>query len=96
MFAEFNRFDAMHHVTNHYIDIMGPDTAKGRAYLHDVMTTVEPEGQPVVWYGLYDEDYRKVDGKWLISKALFNFCGHKKWLHKPSMSPILWLINEYC
>ncbi|MFL2503928.1 MAG: nuclear transport factor 2 family protein [Candidatus Azotimanducaceae bacterium] len=78
VFAEFNRFDAMHHVTNHYIDILGPDTAEGRSYLHDVMTTVEPEGQPVVWYGLYDEDYRKVDGTWLISRSTLQFLWPQK------------------
>ena len=68
----------MHHVTNHYIDILGPENAKGRSYLHDVMTTAEPEGQPVVWYGLYDEDYRKVDGKWLISRSTLQFLWPQK------------------
>ena len=63
------QFFSMHHITNHYIDMTGPDTAKGRSYLLDAVTTVEPEEQPIMWLGLYDEEYRKVDGKWLISKC---------------------------
>lgn len=68
-----NQFSAMHHIANHYIDLTGPDTAKGRSYLLDVMTTAEADGQPIVWFGLYDEEYRKVDGKWLISKCSLQF-----------------------
>ena len=63
----------MHHITNHYIEMTGPDTAEGRSYLLDVATSVEPEAQPIVWFGLYDEDYRKVDGQWLISKCSLQF-----------------------
>ena len=46
------QFFSMHHITNHYIDMTGPDTAKGRSYLFDAVTTVEPEEQPIVWLGL--------------------------------------------
>ena len=67
------QFSAMHHITNLYIDMTGPDTAKGRSYLLDAVTTVEPEEQPIMWLGLYDEEYRKVDGQWLISKCSLQF-----------------------
>ena len=66
-------FSVMHHITNHYIEMTGPDTAQGRSYLLDIATSVESEGQPIVWFGLYDEDYRKVDGQWLISKCSLQF-----------------------
>ncbi len=72
------QFSAMHHITNHYIDITGPDTAKGRSYLLDVVTTAEADAQPIVWFGLYDEEYRKVDGTWLISKCSLQFLWPKR------------------
>jgi ketosteroid isomerase-like protein len=73
VFEGQEQFGAMHHITNHYIDMTGPDTAKGRSYLLDAVTTVEPEEQPIMWLGLYDEEYRKVDGQWLISKCSLQF-----------------------
>ena len=73
VFASQNPFDAMHHVTNHYIDLTGPDTARGRSYLIDVVTTTEPDKQPIVWFGLYDEEYRKAKGEWKISKCSLQF-----------------------
>ena len=72
------QFFSMHHITNHYIDMTGPDTAKGRSYLLDAVTTVEPEEQPIMWLGLYDEEYRKVDDKWLISKCSLQFLWPKR------------------
>ena len=73
VFDEMQRFSAMHHITNHYVDLTGPDTATGRSYLIDVMTTTEAEGQPVVWFGVYDEDYVKIGGKWLIKRCTLQF-----------------------
>lgn len=73
VFDAQDQFSAMHHITNHYIDITGPDTAKGRSYLIDVVTTAEPDAQPIVWFGLYDEEYRKENGQWLISKCSLQF-----------------------
>lgn len=73
VFEGQEQFGAMHHITNHYIDMTGPDTAKGWSYLLDAVTTVEPEEQPIMWLGLYDEEYRKVDGQWLISKCSLQF-----------------------
>lgn len=73
VFDTQNRFDAMHHITNHYIDLTGPDTATGRSYLLDVVTTAKPEDQPIVWFGVYDEDYQKVNGTWLIKRCTLQF-----------------------
>lgn len=78
VFDEPPPFNAMHHITNHYVDITGPDTATGRSYLIDVVTATEPDGQPIVWFGLYDEEYRKVDGTWLISKCALQFLWPQK------------------
>ena len=66
-------FNVMHHITNHYVEITGPNTANGRSYLLDVATSVESKEQPIVWFGLYDEDYRKVESEWKISKCSLQF-----------------------
>lgn len=73
VFDAQDQFSAMHHITNHYIDMTGPDSAVGRSYLIDVVTTTSPEDQPIVWFGLYDEQYQKVDGNWLIKKCSLQF-----------------------
>lgn len=73
VFGGQEKFSAMHHCTNHYVDLTGPDTATGRCYLIDVMTKKQPDEQPIVWFGLYDEHYRKVDGQWLISRCALQF-----------------------
>ena len=73
VFDAQNRFDAMHHITNHYIDLTGADTATGRSYLLDMVTTAKPEDQPIVWFGVYDEDYQKVNGTWLIKRCTLQF-----------------------
>ena len=68
----------MNHLCNHYVVLTGPDTASGRAYLLYVVTTVEADEQPIVWFGLYDEEYRKVEGHWLISKCSLQFLWPQK------------------
>ena len=73
VFDAQDQFSAMHHITNHYIDMTGPDSAVGLSYLIDVVTTTSPEDQPIVWFGLYDEQYQKVDGNWLIKKCSLQF-----------------------
>ena len=73
VFDAQDQFSAMHHITNHYIDMTGPDSAVGRSYLIDVVKTTSPEDQPIVWFGLYDEQYQKVDGNWLIKKCSLQF-----------------------
>ena len=78
VFDEQPQFNAMHHITNHYVDLTGPDTATGRSYLIDVITATEPDGQPIVWFGLYDEDYQKIDGKWYIKRCTLQFLWPQK------------------
>ncbi len=78
VFDSSEQFAAMHHQCNHYVDLTGPDTATGRSYLLDVVTTVESDEQPIVWFGLYDEEYQKVEGQWLISKCSLQFLWPQK------------------
>ena len=72
------KFQAMHHCTNHYVDLTGPDTATGRSYLLDVVTNAPEDGQPIVWFGVYDEEYQKVDGQWLIKQCTLQFLWPKR------------------
>ena len=46
---------------NHVVDLLGPDTAKGTAYLESHMSL--PEGRGLL-IGFYDDEYVKVDGAW--------------------------------
>ena len=73
VFEKADKFDAMHHLTNHQVQLTGDDSASGRSYLIDVVTRKPADEQPVVWFGLYDEDYRKVDGRWLIDRCAIQF-----------------------
>lgn len=73
VFDAMAHFGVMHHITNHYIDITGADSATGRSYLIDVATTVEASEQPIVWFGVYDEIYQKLNGQWLIKKCSLQF-----------------------
>lgn len=71
-------FYAMHHCTNHYVDLTGPTTATGRSYLLDVVTATDAEAQPIVWFGVYDEEYEKVGQQWLIKRCTLQFLWPKR------------------
>lgn len=61
-------FGALRHViTNSVINLSSDTTATGFCY---VMTVVmRPEGGPeILSLGRYEDEYRKVDGEWLIAK----------------------------
>jgi len=65
------QFTAVHAVTNPRIFVNG-DTATGTWYLLDC-TLREKDSQPLQIVGLYDEDYRKRDGEWRISRLHLKF-----------------------
>ena len=46
-----------------------------RPYLsHDVITGVaDPRTNPVIWFAIYDEDFRKVGSDWQISRSRIQF-----------------------
>ena len=78
VYAEFGHFETMHHVTNHYIELLSSTKARGRSYLIDALTDTPAEKQPITWLGVYDEEYRKEQGKWLISKSSLQFLWPKR------------------
>jgi hypothetical protein len=62
------KFGALRHVlTNSVIDLGSDTTATGFCYVMTVV--VRPGGGPeILSLGRYEDDYRKVDGEWLIAK----------------------------
>lgn len=76
-------YDAMHVVTNPWITLTGPDTAHGRCYLIDLLTrqqagtghytTVGGHGNPLLFLGMYEDEYRKIDGEWRFANIRLPF-----------------------
>ena len=75
-------FDALHVITNPWIKLTGKDTAHGRWYLLDLLTRQKPvtglatqggHANPLLYLGIYEDDYRKVGNEWLISHTTLHF-----------------------
>jgi hypothetical protein len=74
--------DALHVITNPWIKVTAPDQAHGRCYLIDLLTRQKPvtglatpggHANPLLYLGIYEDDYRKVGGRWLISHTTLHF-----------------------
>ena len=72
MESEGQPWSVMHAITNHIIELTGPDTARGRCYLLD-LNLADADQNPVFLVGVYDDLYRKVDGRWLIDRTRIDF-----------------------
>ncbi|MFO7287106.1 MAG: nuclear transport factor 2 family protein [Gammaproteobacteria bacterium] len=61
-------FGALRHVvTNSVIELTSPTTATGFCYVMTIV--VRPGGGPeILSLGRYEDEYRKVDGEWLIAR----------------------------
>ncbi len=66
-------YDGLHLTTNMWIELTGPDSAIARTYLHDVLFEANPRVNPVFMFGIYDEDYVRRDGAWLIARFRVQF-----------------------
>ena len=62
-------FGSLHANTNHWVELAGPDKARGRVYLIDLLLTRPKDQNPVIWLGVYDEAYEKVRGTWKIART---------------------------
>ncbi len=62
----------MHAVTNHWVEITSPTTAKGRCYLIDLLTERPIEDRPLLLLGVYVDHYEYVDGNWKIKESLLD------------------------
>lgn len=65
-------FSVLHAVTNPWIRLLDETTASGRWYLLDIHTAVGVEN-PLILFGIYDDIYRKVEGRWLIHRTRIDF-----------------------
>jgi hypothetical protein len=70
--VEGRPFSFMHANTNPWIRLLGPTQANGRWYLLD-LTLREGVENPLGLFGIYDDVYRKVDGRWLIARTRIDF-----------------------
>ena len=66
-------FFAMHGTCDHLVELTSDDTAVGRAYLFEPNTTKSGKENPFIYLGVYDDEYRKVDGNWLIARCTLQF-----------------------
>ena len=58
-------------IFNPVIDIIDPTHAKGVVYRVTLVSDPDNAGVPtILGYGTYQDEYRKVDGKWLIAKRV--------------------------
>ena len=62
----------MHITTNHWVEITGPESAEGRCYLIDTVTA-DQERNALLLLGIYDDEYKKVAGKWKIHRTRLDF-----------------------
>lgn len=79
-------FDTLHVATNPFIRVTGPTTAVGRWYLVDLLARQTPgvfeskggHDDPLIYLGMYEDDYRKVDGRWRIAHVKLHFLWPEK------------------
>ena len=72
----------LHVMANPWITLTSPTEAHGRWTLMDFLTqrsaqlhsgTAGGPAQPLLWLALYEDDYRKVNGRWLIAHVKLHF-----------------------
>ena len=75
-------YGVLHSVTNPWIRLIDDTTANGRWYLHDLRTTEGIEN-PLILYGIYDDLYKKVGGRWMIHRTRIDFLWPRREFHGP-------------
>ena len=80
--AEGPEYGVMHAVTNPLIRLVDDKTAHGRWYLLDLRTTEGVEN-PLILFGIYDDLYKKVDGRWLIHRTRIDFLWPQREFYGP-------------
>ena len=73
-------FNVMHAVTNPWITLKEPGRAIGRWYLLDLRTAVGTEN-PLILFGIYDDEYKKQSDEWLIHRTRIQFLWPSRDVH---------------
>lgn len=73
VFKDAAPYDGIHVTSNQWVELTSSTTAVSRTYLIDVVHEPDPRTNPVIWYGLYDEDYAKQGGRWEIKRCSLQF-----------------------
>lgn len=71
-------YAGFHVTTNHWVEMTSATTAKCRSYLVDIVHEPDPRTDPVIWYGIYDEDYEKRGGVWKMTFCRLEFLWPKR------------------
>lgn len=75
-------YNALHVVTNPWIEMTGPGTARARWYLLDFLTRQKPvnavatrggHDNPLLYLAVYEDRYRKDGGRWRIARTELHF-----------------------
>ncbi|HJP41043.1 MAG TPA: nuclear transport factor 2 family protein [Dehalococcoidia bacterium] len=74
--------EVLHAVTNPWIRLIDGETAHGRWYLLD-LRTAEGAENPLILFGVYDDVYKKVNGRWLIHKTRIDFLWPRREVSEP-------------
>lgn len=73
-FAEYDvegrgTYPFVHLVSNQWVELLDDDHAEGRCHLQFLLTERAADVNPLVLMGIYADEYRRVDGQWLISRT---------------------------
>jgi hypothetical protein len=68
----------LHPVTNQWIELIDEDTAQGRCYLIDFFTQRAAAENPLLLVGIYADEYKKLEGKWYISRSRLDLVWPKR------------------
>ncbi len=75
-------FGVLHAITNPMIKLIDDTTAHGRWYMHDLIT-MEGVEHPPIFYGIYDDVYKKVSGEWKFYRTRIDFLWPKRQVSSP-------------
>lgn len=80
--AEGEAYGVLHAVTNPWIRLVDAETAHGRWYLLDLNTTEGVEN-PLILFGIYDDVYKKTEGRWRIHRTRIDFLWPRRKYYGP-------------
>ena len=66
-------FTSLHLNTNHRVQILSATRATGQCYLTDIATHVAADANPILWFAIYDEEYRKQGEQWKFARTSLQF-----------------------